>query len=104
VTHYYLVRRLLRGRVGEGYDVVTPGRGRWLLSIPWLAGFCAYQLVNPGLVDGWAQWWTSLRESLGLVAPEWLSASVAAALVAFIATMVIGGALAARAGRPDPVT
>jgi putative hydroxymethylpyrimidine transporter CytX len=99
ITDFYLVRRVVLGRVGYGYDVAEPGRGRWLLLLPWLAGFVVYQLVSPGLVDGWAQWWTSVRDGLGVVPPSWLSASVAAAVVAFVATVVVGGALAVRLRR-----
>lgn len=96
VTDYHLVRRLVLGRVGAGYDVVEPGRGRAWLVLPWVAGFAAYQLVNPGLAGPWADAWTSLRHSLGLVPPTWLSASVAAAAVAFLMTLAVATPLARR--------
>lgn len=97
VTDYHLIRRLVLGRSGAGYDVVSPGRGRAWLLVPWGLGFIAYQLVNPGLVDGWASWWTALRTDLGLTAPSWLSASVAAAVVAFVVTVPVSATLARRA-------
>lgn len=96
VTDYYVVRRLALGRAGAGYDVGSPGRYRWLLLLPWLVGFVAYQLVNPGLVTGWAGWWSELRDAVGLVPPQWLSASVAAAVTALVATLVVATPLALR--------
>ena len=104
-TDYYLVRRVVLGTIGAGYDVVNPGRLRWLLVLPWAGGFVAYQLVNPGLVEGWSSWWVDLRDRLGLVPPAWLAASVAAALVAFVVTVLVATPLAARTrvhgARPD---
>jgi putative hydroxymethylpyrimidine transporter CytX len=99
VTDFYLVRALTYGRVGAGYDVREPGRNRWLLVLPWAVGFVAYQLVNPGLVAGWTDWWLDLRVALGLQPPGWLSASVAAAVAAFVATLVVAVPLAVRARR-----
>lgn len=93
-TDYYLVRRVVLGAIGARYDVVDPGRGRWLLLLPWVAGFVAYQLVNPGLVAGWSSWWADLRDGLGLVPPAWLAASVAAAVAAFVVTAVVATPLA----------
>lgn len=90
IVDFYVVRRLVLGSVGAGYDVVRPGRLRWVLVVPWLAGFIAYNLVNPGLVDWWAQRWISVRDSIGFVAPTWLSASVFAAAAAAILTLLVG--------------
>ncbi len=96
VTDYYLVRRLVLGRAGAGYSAAEPGPLRWLLLVPWGAGFVAYQLVNPGLVPGWASWWTGVRDTLGLTPPGWLSASVAAAVVAAVLTVLVAVPLARR--------
>lgn len=102
VVDYHLVRRWVLGRAGAGYDVVHPGRGRAWLLVPWALGFVAYQLVNPGLVAGWADWWTALRADLGLVPPAWLSASVAAGLVALVVTLPVSALLARRARPSSP--
>lgn len=96
IVDFYVVRRVVLGSAGAGYDVVQPGRLRWLLVIPWVGGFLAYNLVNPGLVDWWAQRWISIRESIGFVAPTWLSASVLAAAVAAVLTLLLGVPLARR--------
>ena len=33
--------------------------------LPWLVGFVAYQLINPGLVGWWARIWTAVRDAIG---------------------------------------
>lgn len=99
VTDFYLVRLLAHRQVGAGYDVREPGPSRWLLVLPWALGFIAYQLVNPGLVAGWANWWLDVRAGLGLETPAWLSASVAAAAVALVATLIVATPLAFRTRR-----
>jgi putative hydroxymethylpyrimidine transporter CytX len=80
-------------------DYFAGGRGRWDVSerapfrarllVPWLAGFVAYQLLNPGTVGWWSSWWTSLDKALGLVPPTWLSASLTAFVVAAVGTVAV---------------
>jgi purine-cytosine permease-like protein len=97
VVDWFVVRRLVGGEAGAGWSVTDPGPGRWLMLLPWAAGFAAYNLVNPGLVEGWAAVWTSWRESLGFVPPTWLSASLLSAAVAAVLTLAVGIPLARRA-------
>ena len=101
IIDFYVVRRFVLGSAGAGYDVVHPGRLRWVLVVPWLAGFIAYNLVNPGLVDWWAQRWISVRDSIGFVAPTWLSASVFAGIVAAVLTLLVGIPIARRLRTTD---
>ncbi|MGH8866911.1 MAG: purine-cytosine permease family protein [Actinomycetes bacterium] len=80
-------------------DFLVVRRGRWDLSpssrlrvrpvLGWLAGFVAYQVVNPGTVPGWSDAWTALRDAAGLTPPAWLGASVASLAVAVLATLVL---------------
>jgi NCS1 family nucleobase:cation symporter-1 len=99
VLDFFLVRKLVFGQVGAGYDVVNPGPARYLLLLPWAAGFVAYQLISPGLLDWWSTWWLSVRSDLGFVPPTWLSATVAGALVAAVLTLLISTLLALSARR-----
>ena len=50
---------------------------------PWLLGFVAYQLVNPGYIGWWYRMWAHPQSWLGLnPAPVWLSASLVSFVVA----------------------
>jgi NCS1 family nucleobase:cation symporter-1 len=63
---------------------------RWLMLVPWLLGFVAYQLVNPGSVSWWASAWTSVQHSIGFTPPTWMSASATSFAVAAVATFAVG--------------
>nr|MBA3303197.1 allantoin permease [Acidimicrobiia bacterium] len=62
---------------------------------PWAAGFVAYQLVNPGLVESWQRFWLARQADLGFTPPTWLSASLASFAVAAALTLA-GGTLLRR--------
>lgn len=84
VVDYFLLRRCC-------WEVGADARPRWAMVLPWLLGFVAYQLVNPGSVTWWVAWWTALRSALGLGASTaWLSASVVSFLVAGLVTVAVG--------------
>ena len=84
VVDYYLVRR-------GSWDVSDDARTRWPMVIPWIAGFVTYQLVNPGLVAAWRDFWVARQADLGFTPPSWASAS--------ILSFVVAGALAYGIGR-----
>ena len=42
-------RRLLRRSRGGTWDLSESAPARWSMVVPWLLGFVAYQLINPGL-------------------------------------------------------
>ena len=65
-------------------------RARWSTLVPWLLGFVAYQLVNPGYVSWWAKAWEHVRSWLHFTPQSWMSASLGAFLVAAVATLVAG--------------
>ncbi len=69
------------------WDLAENAPARWPMLLPWVVGFAAYQLINPGLIGWWARWWGDLR----WFAPhEWLSASVTSFLVAALVTLPVG--------------
>lgn len=80
---YYVLRR---GR----WDVTDDAPTRWVMVIPWSAGFITYQLLNPGLVDWWARWWVARREDIGFTPESWMSATLISFAVAAVLTFVIG--------------
>jgi nucleobase:cation symporter-1, NCS1 family len=82
IVDYYLVQR-------RRWDVSATAPDRLLLLVPWVIGFTAYQLVNPGTVGWWAGWWLDRRTDLGVDPPSWLSASLVAFAVAAVLTLVL---------------
>ena len=97
VVDFFVVRR---GR----YDVGPDAPGRWLLIVPWLVGFVAFQLTSPTFVSNFPQWqdfWRSAQSALGIAADNGWSAAVVALLVAAVLTAVLGP-FAGRAQRARP--
>ena len=90
VVDWFVVRRIVGGRAGAGFNPARPGPHRWVYLIAWAAGFVAYNLVNPGLVSWWASWWTHIRDAIGFVPPLWMSASITSAVIAALVTVILG--------------
>jgi hypothetical protein len=76
----------------QQWDVSNTSRFRATPVIAWACGFIAYQLVYPGTVPGWADFWTWLDTQIGFIPPGWLGSSVAAIAVGGF-VMLIGGLL-----------
>jgi len=75
-----------RGR----WDVTSTARFRPAPVLAWLLGFVSYQLVYPGDVPGWSNFWTGLDTLIGFTAPGWLGSSVAAIVVGGTAMIILG--------------
>ena len=56
----------------------------------WAGGFVAYQLVYPGTVAVWADFWSAVDAAIGFVPPTWLGSSVAAIVVSAVLMVVLG--------------
>jgi nucleobase:cation symporter-1, NCS1 family len=82
------------GREGR-WDLSATARSRWLMLLPWAAGFVTYQLINPGYVSWWVSAWTSFGHDIGFTAQSWMSASILSFCVAGVLTL-LAGALARR--------
>ncbi len=54
---------------GQRWDVSDRARVRVVPVIAWACGFVAYQLVYPGTVPGWADFWTAVAGAIGFTAP-----------------------------------
>src|SRR5215468_332105 len=83
ITDYFVVSR---GR----WDLSATARSRWLMLLPWAAGFVTYQLINPGYVSWWASAWTSFGHDIGFTPASWMSASILSFAVAAAVTAATG--------------
>ncbi len=82
VVDYFLLAR-------RRWDTGPLAPPRWAMVVPWLIGFVAYQLINPGLVGWWARAWTAVRDGIGFTPAGWMSASILSFAVAAVATVVV---------------
>ena len=80
-TDFFL---LSRGR----WDLSVHARSRWLMLLPWAAGFITYQLINPGYFSWWISAWTRLGHLIGFTPASWMSASICSFIVAAAATLL----------------
>jgi nucleobase:cation symporter-1, NCS1 family len=74
----------------SSWDTSPAAPARWALLVPWVLGFAAYQMVNPGQIAVWADFWTSVREVVSFTPPGWLSGSLFSFGVAFLAAVAVG--------------
>jgi nucleobase:cation symporter-1, NCS1 family len=74
----------------QRWDVTATSRFRVAPVIAWACGFAAYQLVYPGTVPGWADFWTWIDGSIGFAPPSWLGSSVAAIVVGGLVMLISG--------------
>lgn len=67
---------------GRTWDLSPTARPRWVMLVPWAAGFVVYQLINPGYVSWWAAAWATVDRGLGFHPAGWMSASIGSFVVA----------------------
>src|ERR1700733_5363716 len=93
IADYFLVS-------GRRWDLSAAARSRWLMLLPWAAGFVTYQLINPGYVSWWVSAWTSFGRLIGFSPQSWMSASILSFAVAALITLLVGwlARLTARSG------
>ncbi len=89
---YFLVSR-------RAWDLSETAPARRRMLIPWLLGFVAYQLINPGYVGWWSRAWARVDAWCHFTPTTWMSASLIAFVVAALATVPVG--LLQRGGQPD---
>jgi nucleobase:cation symporter-1, NCS1 family len=87
---YYVLDR------GRPWDVSEDAPARWWFLAPWVAGFVAYQLVNPGTVGWWQRFWLARADDVSFTPPTWMSASLVGLLVSAGLTLVVGAGLRRR--------
>lgn len=84
VTDYFLLGR------HRAWNTAHTAPARWAMLLPWLLGFAAYQMVNPGYVTSWASWWTSFDKTVGFTPQTWMSASILSFVVAAVTAVPLG--------------
>jgi nucleobase:cation symporter-1, NCS1 family len=87
VTDYFGVAHF--GAAQRGWDLSADAPSRWLMLLPWAAGFVTYQLINPGYVSWWASAWTSAGHAIGFTPATWMSASILSFAVAAALTALL---------------
>jgi nucleobase:cation symporter-1, NCS1 family len=72
------------------WDLGEHAPTRATMLVPWLAGFVAYQLINPGYISWWTSAWRQVNDALGFTPASWMSASIVSFLVAAVVTVPVG--------------
>lgn len=67
---------------GRGWDTSARAATRPLMLLAWVGGIAVYQLINPGALPGWSDFWTWAGGGLRATAGPWLSASLASFVAA----------------------
>ena len=75
---------------GQRWDVSATSRLRWPPVVSWAGGFIAYQLIYPGTVPIWSDFWVGLDAAIGFTPPTWLGSSVAAIGVGAVLMVILG--------------
>jgi putative hydroxymethylpyrimidine transporter CytX len=83
VVDYFVISR-------RRWNLAENAPTRWTMLVPWLAGFVAYQMINPGYIGWWATMWQHIDDALGFTKTSWMSASVLSFLVAAAVTLPVG--------------
>lgn len=83
ITDWFVVSR-------GGWDLSESSPLRPAMLVAWLAGFVSYQLVNPGFVNGWNDFWVWVQGLISFTPPTWLAASWFALVVSALATLLFG--------------
>jgi purine-cytosine permease-like protein len=93
VVRYFVLRGY------RAWDTSQSAAARWLMLIPWVLGFAAYQLVNPGYIAWWVRCWSHVQAWLHFTAQSWMSASVVSFVVAFVVALALSLPGSRRAAR-----
>lgn len=82
VDYFFISRR--------SWDLSEAAPERWVMLVPWLLGFGAYQLINPGYLGWWSRQWAHVDSWLHFSPATWMSASMISFAVAALATVPVG--------------
>jgi NCS1 family nucleobase:cation symporter-1 len=85
---------------GSDWNTSSAAPLRPAMLIAWVAGFIAYQLVNPGAIPHWADFWTGIGTRLHTLGHPWLSASLVAFAVALLVALPFAGRATTAAATP----
>lgn len=85
-----LIAAWIRSR-GQNWDTSEHAPVRPGMLLAWLVGFLCYQLINPGSIAHWSDFWTSAGTRLHTLSHPWLSASIASFVVAVALALPFAG-------------
>ncbi|HEV2885597.1 MAG TPA: cytosine permease [Jatrophihabitans sp.] len=85
-----LIAAWIRSR-GRGWNTAVDAPARPGMLLAWLIGFLCYQLINPGSIAHWSDFWTSAGTRLHTLGHSWLSASIASFAVAVLLALPFAG-------------
>lgn len=100
VVDYFVLSR-------HKWDLSLSSPARWRMLVPWVIGFVAYQMINPGGISAWIGIWHDFNRAIGFHPAGWMSASICSFVVATVATFAFEGVprLVSRTRRaPRPLT
>jgi NCS1 family nucleobase:cation symporter-1 len=76
---------------GRGWNTAEDAPARPGMLLAWLIGFLCYQLINPGSIAHWSDFWTWAGTRLHTLSHPWLSASIASFAVAVLVALPFAG-------------
>ncbi len=85
-----LIAAWIRGR-GAHWNIADDAPVRPGMLAAWLVGFVCYQLINPGSIAHWSDFWTEAGSRLHTLGHPWLSASIASFVVAVLIALPFAG-------------
>jgi putative hydroxymethylpyrimidine transporter CytX len=98
-----LIAAWVRSR-GRDWDISEDAPARPGMLLAWFIGFLCYQLINPGSIAYWSDFWTSGGTWAHTLGHSWLSASVASfAVAALVALPFAGSRPGSRPAAPEQV-
>jgi putative hydroxymethylpyrimidine transporter CytX len=79
------------GRGREGWDLSEEAPTRWLMLLPWAAGFVLYELISPAALPytWWTDFWARAQEYTHIHPTFWTSASLFSFLAAGLVTLLL---------------
>jgi NCS1 family nucleobase:cation symporter-1 len=69
---------------GRLWNISASAPSRPGMLAAWLVGFLTYQVINPGYIEYWSDFWTRAGTDLHTLGHPWLSASIASFVVAVL--------------------
>jgi putative hydroxymethylpyrimidine transporter CytX len=74
---------------GDRWDLSDHAPARWLMLVPWFAGFAIYQFVSPVGISWWDTMWSHVADALNFSSQSWMSASVLSFLLSALLTFAL---------------
>jgi purine-cytosine permease-like protein len=74
---------------GDRWDLGDQAPARWLMLLPWFAGFAIYQFVSPVGISWWDTMWADIASALRFTKESWMSASVLSFALSAVLTLAL---------------